>query len=98
MQTCKFYEELGELLQDPAKTRRVMELLGRHQMCGDCPLGHKAPRGRPRQPLPDEFAAIYNDYRSGKITARYAQQQLQVNQYKFYRMIKKYQSEESAAN
>ena len=47
--------------------------------------------GRPRTKQPDNFKEIYNSWKSGEYTARYAMQLLGIRKNTFYRMVKAYE-------
>jgi len=47
--------------------------------------------GRPKTELPEEFPELYDRWKSGKITAKYAMKEMALTSGTFYRMVKAYE-------
>ena len=48
--------------------------------------------GRPRVEIPEEFPIVYDDWKKGKHTAKFAMQRLGLKSSSFYRIVKQYET------
>ena len=49
--------------------------------------------GRPKIMIPKEFPDVYNDWKHGNYTAKFAMEQLGLKRSSFYRIVKKYEAD-----
>ena len=98
LDTTKNKDNLGNLIADLVlqilswMAEEEREKIRTRQREGiDMALKNGVKFGRPKNPIPENFGAIYADWKNGEITATKAMKQLNIKKNAFYKFVKEYE-------